>query len=33
MYEKVNLEEVFVIYKKHLQDFEQFATEIEKFIS
>src|SRR3989338_754240 len=30
MYEKVDLEEVFVIYREHLGDFERFASEIEK---
>lgn len=33
MYEKVDLEEVYAIYKKNLQDFERFAKEIEKFLS
>lgn len=32
MYEKVDLEEVYAIYKRHLKDFEKFAAEIEKFI-
>jgi len=30
MYEKIDLEEVFVIYREHLGDFERFASEIEK---
>lgn len=32
MYEKVDLEEVYAILKKHLGDFEKFAKEIEKYI-
>jgi uncharacterized protein YutE (UPF0331/DUF86 family) len=32
MYEKVDLEEVYVIYKRHLKGFESYASEIEKFI-
>lgn len=33
MYEKVDLEEVYIIYKRHLNDFEKFAGEIEVWIS
>lgn len=33
MYERVDLEEVYAIYKRHLNGFEKFAAEIEKFIS
>ncbi len=33
MYEKVDLEEVYAIYKRRLGDFEKFAKEIEKFIA
>lgn len=32
MYEKVDLEDVFTIYRRHLKDFEKFAVEIETFI-
>lgn len=32
MYEKVDLEEVYAIYRKSLKDFERFAAEIEKFV-
>jgi uncharacterized protein YutE (UPF0331/DUF86 family) len=32
MYEKVDLEEVYGIYKRNLKDFDLFAAEIEKFI-
>lgn len=32
MYEKVDLQEVYAIYKKHLGGFERFAGEIEKFL-
>ncbi|MBI2975091.1 MAG: hypothetical protein HYY43_05835 [Deltaproteobacteria bacterium] len=32
MYEKVDLEEVYGIYKRNLKDFDVFAAEIEKFI-
>lgn len=32
MYEKVDLEEVYTIYRKHLKDFEIFEVEIERFL-
>ena len=32
MYEKVDLEEVYVIYKRNLKDFEKFASEVEKYL-
>lgn len=32
MYEKVDLEEVYSIYKRNLKDFDKFASEIESFL-
>lgn len=32
MYERVDLEEVYLIYQKHLEDFDKFAVQIEKYL-
>lgn len=32
MYEKINLEDVYLILKKHLRDFEVFSTAIKKYL-